>query len=419
MAAAAAAAAFLVQHVRRDWFYLLVSRWLDLTSLCRLDAALTNHAARADWLVQLSRLPSTPLFDNLQFTHAKLRWLVTRGVTSLKALVLDRGGPPGLEEDSFAGCRFPSLELLDLRGHRPSRRQPRRSAPPFHPPASLGQARLSHFDCITGCRPPLRSVSLVGESVQALPQALALLVSRCGSTIDTLELEGCGLALADSALGLLAGLPLLRSLTLQGAGGITDAGLALLLTLPPPPPPQPQPQPQQQQQQQQQLEGVGGGGGGGGAGAGSNSDANANTNEDEAEAGAEAAAAATRRLLSRPPRPLALISLNLSQCSGLGPASLLLLAAACSSLQSLALADCAAAVTDSAVAAVAARSPQLQELWLSRCYRVGDAGLAALHRHCQRLTALHLAGCVNVTGPAAAALRARALPQGEPCAVFV
>jgi len=357
----------LSPHVRHDWFGHMLC-WLDASSMSKMDCALTNKAVRPEWFVQLGRLRANGAFSPLRFNHSLLRWVIDRRIVCLRSLELDQRGPPSLQDDSFSGCNWPALTSLDLRGPRRRTTQSARFIP-FHPPASHLQVRLSNVDHLSAGCPNLVSVWLVGEGVHDLPAAIDLLTQRCAKSLEALVLESCRHCLSDDCLGFLARLQRLRSLTLQGAANISDAGLASLLTLAPP--------------------------------------------ADEAQP-----APGTDDDAQRPPRPLALVALNLNQCSGLTSKSLLMLAAACSALETLAVADCEL-VTDAAVAAVAASNTGLRELVLNRCYRLTDAACTALATLCPRLRACSIQGCVNITEMGVAPLRLRRLPAGEAVEVFV
>lgn len=354
----------------------LVFGYLTLVELVRVDMAVLNRACREVWLLALQRLPPL-IFDRMRFTHDKLRWIISRDIRRLTVLQLEHARPVGLRESSFLGCCWPALDVLDLCGPRVRQQQSTFFTPVYPPPVSE-KIFLSNIYHITASSPGLRSVNLDGESMESLDTALDMLTQRCPS-LDSVSVEGSGLALRNSALVSLSRLPLLHSLSLQGASGITDQGLALFLTVEPETP---------------------------------HSSSSEGEDEDEDVEGME------RRLLSLLPRPISLRSLNLNQCAKISTVGMKLLAAACSTLHSLALAD-VVHVTDEAITVIAARNPQLKELVLNRCYRIGDAALRALYRHCPCLGELRVEGCVNVTDDCVTTLRTREQPKGVPCLVWI
>ena len=353
----------------------LVFDYLTLIELVRVDTAVLNRACREVWLLALQRLPPL-IFDRTRFTHDKLRWIISRGIRRLTVLQLEQARPVGLRESSFLGCCWPALAVLDLCGARLRQQQSTYFTPVYPPPVSE-KIFLENINHITASSPGLRSVNLDGESMESIETALDLLTQRSPS-LESISVEGSGFSLRDSALVVLSRLPLLHSLSLQGASGITDQGLALLLTVGPETP----------------------------------HSSSAEDYEDEDEEGME------RRLLSLPPRPISLRALNLNQCAGISTVGIKLLAAACSTLRSLALAD-VVHVTDKAIVAIATRNPQLTELVLNRCYRIGDTALRALCRHCPCLEELRVEGCVNVTDDCVKTLRTRQQPLGVPCLVWI
>jgi len=260
--------------------------------------------------------------------------------------------PANLQEHSLLHCCWPALHSVDLRGVSRSRSS-------CYPPPTTDLVHLLNIDHITRAAPGLRNFSAVGETVQALPHALDLLTLRC-PYLESVSIESCRHALPDTALGQLVRLQHLQSLCLQGASSITDAGLAILFTTSP-------------------------------------------------------SSNMTTELLSRPPRLVSLRVLNLNQCSSISTAGCHLIAASCSKLDILALADCVL-ITDEGIVAVALRNPALTGVVLNRCYQLGDASLMALYTHCRLLQTLFVQGCVNMSREAVQALRDR---NPAPCQVWV
>jgi hypothetical protein len=91
--------------------------------------------------------------------------------------------------------------------------------------------------------------------------------------------------------------------------------------------------------------------------------------------------------------PPPLRSLDLSHCSRLSDAAVVVLAQRCSQLTRLDL-SCCSELTDAAVFALAVRCPALASLSLSRCHHVSAAAAVALCCSCRCLHSLSLRHCL-------------------------
>jgi len=343
------------QILSHDVFHHLLAHHFDTDALLKIDNVFCGGRRREDWLEQLRKLPQifwerTVLATGL--THDKVRWLISRGITAVRSISLEKGPfSTNLQVPTFLQCNWSELQCCDLRP--PKRTSPGRfiasSSSTFYE-----RVHLQNIDDLTlACGPRLQKMFLVGSSLaEDLDAALDLISLRC-PLLSVLVVEGCGRALSDASLASLSRLDRLEHLTLHGAACITDTGVAALLAIPA-------------------------------------------LGPDQAEAEAEAS------------RECRLTHVNFNQAAAITPAAVEALAAACSRLTSIYLADCPA-LTDSCIVKLAKSNPGLETVVLSRCYLLGDTAVLALAKHCRGLLHLDIKGCVNVSSQALSRV-ARALP---------
>lgn len=349
------------QILSHDVFHHLMEGHFDTDALVKMDCVYCGGRRRTEWIEQLRKLPHlfwerTVLATGL--THDKVRWLISRGVTAIRKIALEKGPfSTNLQTGSFLHCNWSELLCCDLRP--PKRTTPGRfiasSSTTFYE-----KVHLQNIDDITlACGPRLQNVFLVGTSLggEDIDAALDLISLRCPS-LSVLVVEGCGRSLSDASLSSLSRLDSLEHLTLHGAASITDAGVAALLSAPalgPDPDPDPAP------------------------------------------AESEAASRDSR-----------LTHINFNQAAALTPAAVEAVAAACSRLTSIYMADCPA-LTDSCIVKLARSNAGLEIVVLSRCYLLSDTAVLALAKYCRGLVQLDIKGCVNVSSQALSRV-ARALP---------
>lgn len=222
----------ITTHIRQDWFYHFLSQWVDFEMLRSLDAALTSHRIRNDWLVQIRRLPPA-IFESIKYTHSSLRWIIDRHITSIQKLTISNSDP-SLRSSSFIGCHWPRLHHIDLRH---TRHQALKTTSPFPSNGHLPIEAITHISA--SCR-DLRAMFLVGSTLHAtygedvFRTILTNLAQRC-TRIEVMCIEQCGKLLLDTHLLLLPLFSTLQELTLHGASSLSDDGIVALCACKPNP----------------------------------------------------------------------------------------------------------------------------------------------------------------------------------------
>ena len=89
-----------------DLHSLLLSHWLDVRSLVRLDVAVSSATSRPYWMTLLGSLRSASI-DNMYHSASSLMWLLRRGICASRVQMKDDGW-------RVPGCDLTFLKTVNL-----------------------------------------------------------------------------------------------------------------------------------------------------------------------------------------------------------------------------------------------------------------------------------------------------------------
>ena len=103
-------------HLPSELFLKILSEYLELPDICKMDMAMTSHDLRRIWLNCLSAYQNFRTLETMEHTHDSIRWFIDRHI-QVKSMVLKhfRCNHFDVREDTFRNISMPGLESFNAR----------------------------------------------------------------------------------------------------------------------------------------------------------------------------------------------------------------------------------------------------------------------------------------------------------------
>ena len=211
-----------------DLCVLLLTFWLDVQSLARLDVAMSCRTWRPHWETFLRSLRSAAI-DDMHHSASSLMWLIQRRIVVTRIqMKVNAWRVPGCDLSlldtsnllhlGLDGCRSVTDECILKSMNRWGKENKNDLN------SSIKYAVISAI--CRGCS-KLRSINLGGCN-EVTDAGISALGHGCGQ-LRTVNLRGCNQVTDAGILALAAGCDELQSINLESCDEVTDAGILALV----------------------------------------------------------------------------------------------------------------------------------------------------------------------------------------------
>ena len=102
---------YLLFDLGDDLLIHILSQWLGMQSLSRMDIAVSDRTTRFHWIRCLSAIKESSSIDEWQYCYLALKWLIRRGISPRRLQITSTSYSSPVE-----GAKLPSLLSLILKG---------------------------------------------------------------------------------------------------------------------------------------------------------------------------------------------------------------------------------------------------------------------------------------------------------------